>query len=454
MIYRGQLSKKMICIVLAVLLIAITLSCGFANTGKINSAGKSQVTQAGTSLSSSTKQSAAISEGYHAVCYDGNAFIVVGTNGRIDRIKPDKTVTGLPAVTTACLNGVATMNGIDVAVGDGGTLLFAKNGGKFEPVKSGTSKSLYSVTVFNGSFWAAGANGILLYSSDGEHWRSIKSGTKNKILSIAANEKMCMAVTRESQILMSADGKKWSVIDYNVFYKGYSEPCWFRSVRACGDTFFITGEYKNQPETPAILSSDTGELWREHVLNEINNKPCEESYPLTVNAIAVDWDQLVAACNGGKLLTVTECSVCNKLDVLCKQNINDLVTADGFLALVGDGFWFDIRKSDTFRQYSIAAKQALKDYNNGACIVDVRTDDEYAQQHIKGCIHIPIDDLEAKLEKEIPDKDREVIFYCKKGVRAQKALEKALLMGYKKVYNLGGIGDWPYDTETGGISGM
>jgi hypothetical protein len=25
-------------------------------------------------------------------------------------------------------------------------------------------------------------------------------------------------------------------------------------------------------------------------------------------------------------------------------------------------------------------------------------------------------------------------------------------MGYSKVYNLGGIGDWPYDTEAGGIA--
>jgi hypothetical protein len=37
-------------------------------------------------------------------------------------------------------------------------------------------------------------------------------------------------------------------------------------------------------------------------------------------------------------------------------------------------------------------------------------------------------------------------------VKSQKALEKALLMGYEKVYNLGSIDDWPYDTETGGIS--
>jgi rhodanese-related sulfurtransferase len=262
-----------------------------------------------------------------------------------------------------------------------------------------------------------------------------------------------MAVTREGQILMSADGTKWNVTDYNALYEGYSDLFWFKAIRACGNAFVIVGEHQNNPGAPAVLSSDTGEVWMESAFTKINDKPGEESFPITVNAVAVDWDQLVAACNGGKLLTVTECSECNKLDVLCDKNIKDLASSNGLLALVGDDFWFDVRKSDTFRQYSIRAEQALKDYNDGAYIVDARTADEYGQKHIKGSINIPVDNVETELEKRIPDKNSEIIFYCAKGVRAQKALEKALLMGYAKVYNLGGISDWPYDTEAGISSG-
>ena len=435
--YKGKLSRKPVSVVLAVMFIAIIVCC-FAGAGKIFAAVKPQ------------KAETAVLPGYRAVCYDGAGFIAAGAKGRIDRIKPDKTVNRLPVVTKACLNGVASSNGIDVAVGDGGVILISKGGTDFKKVKSGTTKSLNCVTVFKGSFLAAGSGGTLIYSSDGERWKSVKTGIKNNILSIAANETMCMAVTREGQILMSSDGRKWNVLDYNIFYKGYSEPCLFRSVSACADTFFVTGEYQDHPDIPAILSSETGEIWMEHKFGRINENPAEEYYPIVVNAVIMDWDQLVAACNGGKLLTVTDCITCNKLDVLCEQNINDLVSADGFLALVGDNFWFDIRKSDAFRQYGISAGQALKDYNNGAYIVDVRTGDEYDQLHIKGSVHIPVDELEMSLENAIPDKDREIIFYCKKGVRAQIALEKALLMGYKKVYNLGGIDDWPYDTEAGG----
>ncbi len=434
MTHANPLLKRLFCLILALLFLAMNSGCS-------------------SQALSATDISKAQPVGYQAVCDDGTAYIAVGTGGRIDRIKPDKTVTKLTSATKVCLHDVILANGTNVTVGDGGVILFAKDGGNFKAAKSGTKKSLYSITVFQETFWAAGAGGVLLCSSDGEHWKSMNSGIKNNILSISANDKMCMAVTKEGQILMSTDGTKWNVTDYNKLYEGYSELCWFRSISALGDAFLIVGEYQKRPGHPAILSSDTGEVWMETSMNQINNKPAEEAYPLTVNAAAVDWDQLVVACNGGQLLTVTECNVCNKLDTLCNQNITDLTSANGQLALVGDGFWFDVRKSDAFRQYSIKAEQALKDAGNGAYIVDVRTDDEYSQKHIKGSVHIPVDNVETELEKRVPDKSSEIIFYCAKGIRAQKALEKALLMGYVKVYNLGGIGDWPYDTEAGISSG-
>lgn len=472
MTLKNHLSKRLACFILAMLFLAMNSGCGSEavsadDTGEAPPPPPPQLLccspteKTGTSFAGITGQPNSASpekpsveqEGYRAVCDAGTAYIAVGTGGRIDRINRDKTVTGLPSVTTACLNDVISANGTDVAVGDGGVILFAQNGGDFKAANRVTQKSLYGVASFHGIFWAAGADGVLLSSSDGKQWELKDSGTKNNILSISANDRMCIAVTREGQILMSTDSTKWNVTDYNVLYQGYSELCWFGGVRACGDAFIIFGEYQRFPGSPAILSSDTGEVWRECAVNQINGKPSEEFFPLNVNAVTVDWDQLVVACGEGKLLTVTDCSECHKLDILGSQNINDLASANGYLALVGNDFWFDVRKSDAFRQYSIRAEQALKDYKSGACIVDVRTDEEYDQGHIKGSIHIPVDNVESELEKWIPDKTQEVIFYCAIGGRAQKALEKALLLGYEKVYNLGGIGDWPYDTEAGNSSG-
>ena len=440
MICRSMTFKKLRYLILTVLLISMTASCGsqllIENTGKIDLKNYSDSTEA-----------------YNAVCYNGNEYIAVGTNGRIDRIKPDKSVTVLPAVTSLSLNDVFSMNGIDVAVGDSGIILVSKDGGSFSPVKSKTTKSLYGITVFDGKFWAAGAEGTIIWSSDGKRWKSINSGIKDDIHSIAANEEMIMAVAGECQILTSVDGEKWDVLDYNEYYDRLAEPCRFWKVQAETGVFYVLGEHLNIPGSPAILSTFDGNIWVDHSLNMINDTPPEQFFPLKVNAAAIDTDQLVVACNDGKVLTLPECPTCNKLDIICTNNINDLVSANGFFTLVGDNFWFDILKPDDFRQYNISAVQALEDFYNGAYIVDVRSDDEYSQLHITGSIHIPVDEIETKLEEMIPDKSSEIIFYCAKGVRAQKALEKALLMGYKKVYNLGGIDAWPYDTETGSFSG-
>lgn len=448
MISKGLISKKTVFLILAILLIVLT----FVVVSHVLSADSEQPAGQPSEQQPSEQipdQAPVVTEGYRAVYYDDYGYIAVGTGGRIDRIDSNKKITNFTSGTTVCLNGVASLSGINVVVGDDGVILVSKDGGAFKLAQSNTTKPLNAVTVFQGAFVVAGDEGTLIYSSDGEQWTSMDSGIKNNIISISSNDKMCMAVTRESLVLMSNDGLMWDLLDYNKFYEGLSKPCRFRSIRANEGLFFIAGEYLESPGTPAILSTDTGDIWREHVPIEINDKPSEEFYPITANVIAVDTDQIIVACNDGKLLTVTECVVCNKLDVLSSHSINDIISINDVLALAGDNFWFDIFGSDTIRQYDIAADQALNDYNNGAYIVDVRTDEEYAQLHIKGCIHIPLNQVEAELEKVIPDKSSEIIFYCSMGGRSQQALEKALLMGYQKVYNLGKISDWPYETETG-----
>ena len=82
---------------------------------------------------------------------------------------------------------------------------------------------------------------------------------------------------------------------------------------------------------------------------------------------------------------------------------------------------------------------------NGAVIVDVREAAELDQDgYITGSIHIPLGDISKTLPELVPDTGTEIIFYCAKGARAQQALEQAQALGYEKVYNLGGLSDWPY----------
>jgi phage shock protein E len=82
-------------------------------------------------------------------------------------------------------------------------------------------------------------------------------------------------------------------------------------------------------------------------------------------------------------------------------------------------------------------------------LLDVRTPEEYAEQHIPGSILIPVDQLEQAVEAKIPAKHETIFIYCRSGRRSKIAADKLIGLGYTHVYDLGGIFNWPYEVETG-----
>ncbi|NLP00114.1 MAG: rhodanese-like domain-containing protein [Clostridiaceae bacterium] len=82
-----------------------------------------------------------------------------------------------------------------------------------------------------------------------------------------------------------------------------------------------------------------------------------------------------------------------------------------------------------------------------AVLVDVRTPEEFQVIRIPGSVLIPDYEIEEKIADAVPDKDTTVIVYCRSGNRSRTAAKKLIDMGYTRVFDLGGIIDWPYDTE-------
>ncbi len=81
-------------------------------------------------------------------------------------------------------------------------------------------------------------------------------------------------------------------------------------------------------------------------------------------------------------------------------------------------------------------------------LLDVREIEEYIQGHIKGSIHIPLRELEYRLE-EI-DRNKPVVTYCRSGNRSLGASIILCSHGFKEVFNLnGGIINWKYEIEKG-----
>jgi phage shock protein E len=84
--------------------------------------------------------------------------------------------------------------------------------------------------------------------------------------------------------------------------------------------------------------------------------------------------------------------------------------------------------------------------NEAVTIVDVRTQEEYDEVHIAGSILIPDTSIEKLAPGLLTDKNATILVYCRSGRRSEIASKKLIEMGYLKVYDFGGIIDWPYET--------
>jgi rhodanese-related sulfurtransferase len=83
------------------------------------------------------------------------------------------------------------------------------------------------------------------------------------------------------------------------------------------------------------------------------------------------------------------------------------------------------------------AKLILKN-NIDAILLDVRSPQEYKEFHLESAINIPLYNIESKVEKFFPNKEKIIILYCQTGSRSKKALIMLKKIGYLNVYNLAG----------------
>ena len=73
-----------------------------------------------------------------------------------------------------------------------------------------------------------------------------------------------------------------------------------------------------------------------------------------------------------------------------------------------------------------------------ATVVDVRTPQEYAQNHFPGAINIPLDQLQQRLQ-EFKKMESPIVAYCRSGNRSGMAVSLLKQNGIKEVYNGGGL---------------
>ncbi len=77
--------------------------------------------------------------------------------------------------------------------------------------------------------------------------------------------------------------------------------------------------------------------------------------------------------------------------------------------------------------------------DNGAIIIDVRSESEFKESSIEYSINIPLNTLSSSLNHI--DKNQVIIVCCLSGKRSSKAKEMLKSNGYKNVFNGGGWKD-------------
>lgn len=92
---------------------------------------------------------------------------------------------------------------------------------------------------------------------------------------------------------------------------------------------------------------------------------------------------------------------------------------------------------------SVGAMEAVRLMNQGALVLDVRSQAEFDSGHIREARHVPQDQVGASAETLKKYKDKVIVAYCESGMRSGAAARVLRTLGFAKTVNLrGGLQAW------------
>ncbi len=103
-------------------------------------------------------------------------------------------------------------------------------------------------------------------------------------------------------------------------------------------------------------------------------------------------------------------------------------------------------KESGYPQIGMDEAVAMMEEESNYVILDVRTTQEYQDEHIPDAINVPNETIDTEEIPELPDKEQLILVYCRSGNRSKKAAGKLAALGYTNIVEFGGINDWPGET--------
>ena len=73
-----------------------------------------------------------------------------------------------------------------------------------------------------------------------------------------------------------------------------------------------------------------------------------------------------------------------------------------------------------------------------AVLIDIRSEQEYKEGHLKSAINIPFYDFTNSITKKITDKNSCIIIYCQSGIKSSRVIKELKKLDYNNIYELEG----------------
>jgi len=108
-----------------------------------------------------------------------------------------------------------------------------------------------------------------------------------------------------------------------------------------------------------------------------------------------------------------------------------MVHSPQFLKLVNDA-------KKKVKETNVADVQRRADAGEQFVLVDVREDNEWANGHIPGAIHLGKGIIERDIEQVVPETSAKLILYCGGGFRSALVADNLQKMGYSNVESMDG----------------
>jgi len=99
-----------------------------------------------------------------------------------------------------------------------------------------------------------------------------------------------------------------------------------------------------------------------------------------------------------------------------------------------------------YRRISPQEARSIMNENSNVVILDVRTEREFRENRIANSILLPFDEIEENAEILLPDKDAQILVYCRRGIRSRVAANMLISLGYTNVLDFGGLDAWSFGT--------